>query len=493
MEGTIKTTISKTGDDWSAEITTENPVSIPRLGLVFSLQPGTGLDGATKTLTINAVITSEKTGSITINGFSINSKGEVKADAIQLNKEIAFTGFKLHVNTIAFGFTEAESMVSFKGGFSFANIGIKDLSGTATIASGPVASVTLDNAEVEFDQGPVNFYGQFSFSANEFRGQFKVGIMGKAKGSGKGIEGFFVVGVFPETPMQQSFTYWYGELNGSFTPGIALGNTGIALLGIGGGVGYHYEPPIGDQPGAPKFASGFPFSFKASVTLGNVPNGDVFAGRITMVLTSGRFSLNGKMWLFHQEENMFGEGQLNVYWETENRLDGYVRMFVGLPDADGGIVRFNGKVNFAYPANPNWVWSEDISGSVLGLLEAKANLFFNEEQIHFDGQLGYKFKKDIPLAIVTAKVDLGLSAQGQFDYFIKTTTLLTSIGFKGWWDVDLDTPLGTADLTSGQLSLNASVTASPSWVQMNLSGSIQYDLWIYSGSAELDMGFAFAP
>src|SRR5207253_7972737 len=70
----------------------------------------------------------------------------------------------------------------------------------------------------------------------------------------------------------------------------------------------------------------------------------------SMVYTPGRFTINGKVWLLQKEKSMFGEGQLSVYWDPESKLDGYVRMFIGIPDAEGRVFYFNGKINFLYSA-----------------------------------------------------------------------------------------------------------------------------------------------
>ncbi|RMF24243.1 MAG: hypothetical protein D6765_12030, partial [Bacteroidetes bacterium] len=495
MEGAIEASIGKAGDTWAVECSTGYPVNVPRLGLAFTLQEGTGItwNSATRiaTATLHAVVSSEKTGDIVVNGFRVNSKGEVEAEAIHLNRDITFAGFSLHVQTLSFALTATVHEASLEGGFSFSAVGIQDLQGIARISDGPSLSVELQQAEIEFEKGPVHFLGGFAFEEQEFRGQFEVGLLSRARRGG-GLSGLFVVGVFPETASQPAFTYWYGELNGRFQPGLALGNSGVSLLGIGGGAGYHYEPPIGDRPGGPKFFDSFPFSFKAAVTLGNTPGGELLAGRLTLALTQDLFALNGKVWLLQKEESLFGEGQLNLR-PAEEKLDGYVRMFVGLPDADGGLLRFNGRVNFDVSGSRFRVWSEEISGSVLERLQADAQLDFNNERVHFDGALAYGVKVDVPLAVVTVKVDLGARASGSFDYAFQAAHLSTTLSFQGHWDVDLDTPLGLADITSGSIHLSAAVDASPALVRLDMKGSVHYDVWFYSGSAEVDFGFQFVP
>jgi chromosome segregation ATPase len=500
MEGGINAQIGwEKAVGWNISFTTDNPVSIPKLGLVFSLREETGLTYNTQsgvgTLRLNATITSEKTGEIEINGFEINSNGEVMAESIRLNKDIQFSGFSLHVDEISFAFTEQQTRVSLRGGFSFASIGINELKGTAWIEAGPKAGVALEEGEIEFEKGPVSFLGKFAFTASEFRGEFEIGLMTKAK-KGGGIRGLIIVGNFQGDDQQAAFTYWYAEMELTLPQGIPLGQSGISILGLGGGVGYNYDPPIGDQAGAPRNTDAF--SLKASVTLGNTPSGELIAGRVTMVLVSGRFSLNGKIWLLKQEENMFGEGQLNVIWEPENKVNGYVRMFIGLPDAEGKVVRFNGKINFAFPADPHYVWSEEIKGSVLGLLEAEASFIFGEEFVSFDGKLSFGLNKEFGFDALKLAVDLNVGAQASLNYKIREKELDASVSFNGYYSVNLlvnvNVLIGTIEesfnILSGNLPrLDARLTANPSKVKMEATLTVSWDIWVSSGTKELSVGF----
>lgn len=490
FEGAVRTTISKAGNSWAAAVSTDNPVTIPRLKTVFALRTGTGVfwdaDKSLGAFRLNAVVTSEKIGAIDIAGFEINSNGIVKADEIAINKTVKFGGgFFLDINSVSFAIAQGEYSLKAKGGFGFPLFGANQLRGTVSVAPGPIVSVALDSAAITIEYKPVSLKGAIAFSGSEFKGEFDVSI---EKLLPNGIQGMLVVGSLPIDSLN-SYTYWYAEL--LLGTKIPLGSTGLSLLEMGGGVGYNYDPPIGDQEGAPRKTDAF--SVKAIVGIGNAPGGELFAGRMTMVLVSGRFSLNGKLWLLQQEKSMFGEGQLNVYWEPEAKLDGYVRMFIGIPDADGKILRFNGKVNYFFAGTQNFfVKSEEITGSLFNLIHAEAALGFTRDSVFVNGRLFYDYDGEFPFWPVTVLVALHVEASAAVVYRKPVSTLEASVGFVGTWDVDLDTPLGKADIISGAVVLDKQQTrlvASPAGISMTAKARVSWDVWFYSDSAELDVGF----
>lgn len=487
MEGKVKTTVKSSGDGFAAEVATDNPVAIPRLGTTLTLLNGTGVtwDANTNlgTFRLNAFMVSGKFGEVEVNGIEVNSKGEIKADEITIEKAITFgSGFDLHVDKLGFKALQDEYGLSFKGGFSFERIGIDHLAGTATIAPGPIASVVFENAEISFDRGPVSFNGSFAYAGTEFKGKFDIGLK---KILPQGISGMLVVGNMKD-PNDILFNYWYSEL--SVGTKIPLGQTGLSVLQLGGGLGYNYLPPVGSEEGSPSHNDFF--SLKAIIGIGNVPGGEIFAGRMEMVLVPGKFTLYGKTWLLDKEESMFGEGRLDLQWEPVGQVSGYVRMFVGIPDANGGVLNFNGKINFLYSSSNAYIRSETITGAFLKEVKAEGSIDITSEHLLLNGKLGYELNKTFSLKIVSAIVDIDVEARGKFEYYHINKSLNANASFDGSWDVDMDTPVGTADIISGSVSLYLGLKANPSFVEVEGSATVSYDIWFYSGSAALDVGYS---
>jgi chromosome segregation ATPase len=486
MEGKVKTTLKASGDAFAAEIATDNPVSIPRLNTTLSLLNGTGLfwDAKKKigTLRLNCFMVSKKFGKVEVNGIEVNSDGGIKAEEITIEKAIKFgSGFDLHVNKLSFKLQKNEYGLTFDGAFRFERIGIDKLEGVATIAPGPTASVLFKNADIKFDKGPVSFKGSFAYSGSEFKGKFDIGIK---KILPNGISGLLVVGNMKD-PNDVIFNYWYSEL--AIGTRIPLAQTGIAVFQMGGGLGYNYLPPVGKQEGSPSHNDAF--SFKAIVGIGNMPNGKIFAGRMEMLLVPGMFSLYGKTWLLDQETAMFGEGLLNLQWAPVEKLDGHVRMFVGIPDANGGIMSFNGKLNFLFSADKSFIKSESISGDILKELKMNGNIDISPEKLLLSGELGYEFNKKFSLDIVSIIVDFDVKAQGVFKYDHINKSLYANQTFSGSWDVDIETPMGTGDIISGSTNLEFELKANPSFVEVNGSAKLSYDIWVYKGSKLLDFKY----
>ncbi len=485
MEGKLRVGISKEGDEWKASVGTDNPVSLPRLQTVFTLRKGEIIydeKESVGTLKLDAVISSTKFGDIDINGFEFNSKGEVKGE-FNFNKAITFNNrLTVEVNQVKFVAMGGEYGLSLTGGFMIPSIGIDKLKGSIAIAPGPEISVTLDEAKLKFENGAVKFEGELAYNGNEFRGAFEIGIKKLLE---KGIKGMFVVGT-QAIDDKSNFTYWYVEMSLGLK-GVLLGQTGLALLELGGGVGWNYDPPVGDQPGSPRNSGAL--SFKAIVGIGNAPSGEVFAGRLTMVLTNEYFTLNGKLWLLKQEENMFGEGQLTLFWNDRPGMEGFVRMFVGLPDAEGEVFYFNGKINFKYRDGETYIRSEKIEGAVLKQVKAEANLEFTKEKIEADGKLWYDLNKSFSLLVATAVVDLHLGIETKLKYLNSSKTLTAKLRFEGTWDVNLDTPVGMLDLLAGTIAVTADLAASPGAISFSGTARVRGSVLWFTVDESVDVGY----
>lgn len=486
MEGKVNTLIAYSSGNFLANISTENPVSIPRLKSTFKLLDGTGVvwksDEELGEFNLNAVITAKDVGDVAIQGFMINSRAEIKADLITVDETIEFgKGFSLYVNTIAFQATNSETSLAIDGGFGFAAIGIDEVSGKVTVLPGPDVKVEFTGAKIEFNHGPVAFSGHFAYEGTEFRGGFDIGI---DKIAPNGITGLIIVGTH-QVEDAPSYSYWYAEM--SMGVKIPIAQTGLSIIELGGGVGYNYVPPRGSNEGNP--VQNNSFSFKAIVGIGTAPGGEVFASRMEMVYVPGQFTLYGKAWLLQMEENMFGEGELTLAWAPEAKLEGYVRMFVALPDADGGVIRFDGKINFLYSAADAYVRSERIEGMFLGAIEGRALVDVNSQFTKLEGGIYYGLNKTFEFGIVDAIVVFDVSAQGNFLYTNSTKTVNANVAFHGAWDVDLDTPLGTADIISGSVDLGLALNASPSSVSVSGTAAVSWDVWIYADSVNVDVGY----
>lgn len=492
MEGKLLIGIGRSGDTWQGTISTENPVSIPRLKTTFSLGSGTGITWEeTKklgTLKLNGTINSPKFGDIEIKGFEFNSRGEIKLEKMAVGKAITVADrFSLKLEHLSFVAMEGEYGLTLKGGLNVPSIGVDKLSGTVSITPGPKLSFTFDSAKVHFERGPVEFAGMFSWGGKEFRGDFDVGI----KKLGKGITGMFIVGSTLDE-YEKNYTYWYAEM--SLKTAIAMGQTGLAMTEIGGGVGWNYHPPVGLQEGTPQKSNAF--SFKAILGVGNVAvpltsSGNVFAGRMTMVLVPGRFTINGKAWLLGNEESMFGEGELNLRWAPVARMDGYIRMLVGLPDAEGEIFDFAGKVNFVYQDGDGSIKSEYIHGSVMKKVNAAATIDITKEEIDLTGRVWYDLNREYSVLGVGLKLDLNVASEQGVNWQNVPKRLDAHLDLAGKWDVNIMLPVfGTYDLASGAVGLKAHLKASPS--SLSFAGKVyaSWNLLGFKGSKWLDVGYS---
>ncbi len=487
FEGSLRGFVSMAGNGWAANITTDDPVSIPRLATTFTLMNGTGLSyseaESLATFRLNAVISGEDYGDITVQGVEVTSEGDVRAENIAINKAIEFgSGFELHVESFSFSAYQEEYAISLTGGFGIPLIGLDQLTGTVAVEPGPTASVTFDKAEISFDKNPVKFKGSFSYSGREFKGEFEITI--EKLRQLKGISGMLVVGN-ELTEAEDIYTYWYVEM--VLAGAVPIGQTGLSLLELGGGVGYNYFPPVGSQPGSPSYTDAF--SFKAIIGMGTAPGGEVLAGRMEMVLVPGSFTLYGKLWILQQEESMYGEGTIGLYWDPVNKVEGYVAMFVGIPDAEGDIFIFEGKINYLFSPSDMFIRSESIRGAFLQALQASASIDITSEHIKLDGRLWYNFNGGIPIWPVEVLIVINVDASGHFHYYNARSELDVGVAFHGDWDVDLDTPLGTADIISGAVDLSLNLKASPTYLSVEGEANVSWDVWFYEDSAGVEVGY----
>ncbi len=486
FNGKLNTELGFSGGDYFANISTEHPVEIPRLKAIFNLLPNTGIvkQGDEFTLQINALVSSEDLGDITVKKFMISSGGEISAENIQLDGTIKFgKGFEIQKPKLAFKLVQKEYFVQLSGALVFPLIDESYLSGTVSLYPGPELQVALDSAKISIEfENAVKISGGFRFNGQEFRGDFAVGI----KNMPGDISALFLIGTHPTGSGDDHYTYWYAEL--SVPVAIPLGQTGLSILKLGGGIGYAYFPPTGDAEGYPVENGGF--AFKAMLGFGNTPAGKVFAGEVEMVLASSAFSLYGRMWVLTLRESFYGEGQLTLHFDTPPKLDGHLRMFVALPDKEGKLINFDGKILFLF-SEPEWyIKSERIEGLFLSLIEAEGHVNVDDTQIHLDGKLGFAVNTSIDFTDQERiAVDLNVSASGAFDYLYDVPSLSANASFNGHWSVIFENRIHNVTITSGQIILEASLMANAQKVSVAASADISWNFWFASGSIHPDLGY----
>jgi hypothetical protein len=272
-----------------------------------------------------------------------------------------------------------------------------------------------------------------------------------------------------------------------------MGQSGISLVKVGGGVGYNYDPPIGDAPGAVRYTDSF--SFKAAVTVGDTPTGGTaMAGRLTLVLVSGRFSVNGKIWLLEKESSLFGEGQLNLYWKPP-KLDGFARMLIALPGSEGGLLRLEGQVDFRFEGPDNWsIKSRTLEGALLERLIAEGNIEIKPGSALLEGEIRMDIDKSLPLPIVTLQLSVHLRADGKLDFKVKPgeVTLKAKANASGDIAVTVLTKVKNFDLVRASLNTKLEFSATNLTITVYGEATISWDTWVHSDSIVVDVGYTNA-
>jgi hypothetical protein len=468
--------------EFSFTASTDNPLTAPSLGLTIQLRTLSGeYANEIFTFRLQGSLRSETFTDFDVDNFVIKSNGDIEAQvSVGENIEIG-KGFEASLETFYFKKTETEFALELRNaGFKFKDmLEAKDV--TVKIGVGPV--IEEFELTLEYEQTPVKFEASAKYKGSSLEGSIKLAVEKVLD-----IEGMFILGT-QQTDAEERFTYWYIELNSRVA--IPLGQTGLNVIQIGGGLGYNYDPPIGAAGGAARKTDSF--SFKAAVAVGNVPRGEVFAGRLTLVLVSNRFSLNGKVWLLQKEDSLYGEGQLDIYWQPEAKLEGFVRMVIGLPGADGKLLRFNGQVDFRFAGQSDWfVKSRQLEGAVLERVLAEGTIDIKPGSANLNGSVRYDLSKDVPLAVVTLHAEVHLRANGELSFTVteQSVKLYAQLAFNGTVDVDIETRVKTFTLASASLNTTLTLDATNQSVSVSGTASVSWDTWVHSGSHEVDIGFS---
>ncbi len=479
----LKVALSRDGT-YSIEGTTNNPVTAPSLGLTFQIKKLKGAYEDKKKIfefTLSALLKSETFTDVSIDGFVIKSNGDVKADAIKIEEEVKFgPGFSATLNQLAFKKTSTEFEVEVKAGFTFTKrLVARDAE--FKIVTGP--RVEKLAFSLEGGQTPVSFNIDVTYQSDLLSGSGKLKVEKLLD-----IDATLVVGAQKDAG-GEAFSFWYTELSSKVA--LPLGQTGLQVNRIGGGAGYNYDPPVGAASGAARRTDSM--AFKALIGVGNVPNGEVFSGRLTMVLADRYFILNGKVWVLAREESLYGEGQLGMYWDNPARLEGFLRMLVALPDAEGGLMRFNGQVDFRFAGGNDWyVKSKTLEGTVLERVIAEGSIDVRQGLALLDGNIRYDLSKTVPLAVVKLHVEVHLRADGKLEFRVTpvAVTLDTRLGFRGSLDLNVEAVGKTFNIGAASLETLLTLNASNRSIEVRGSAAVSWKTWVHSGSTRVDIGYS---
>ncbi len=488
FQGGLVTTITHSGEEFKAEIHTETPIFIPQLKVVFSILPNSGFTATADvyTLELNANVQSEKIGTFKVDKLAIKSNGDVSVDEVGLEDgTLDFgSGFQIQQPKLSFTIANKESSFWLAGKVILPKLEDTYVDGKVGMKPGPVFFVEVNEAAITIEYGPVTMEGKLAFSQSEFRGEFGVGF----KNMSAGIDGLLIFGNKPTEEGTTAFSYWYAEL--SVPVAIPLGSTGVSILKLGGGLGFNYTPPMGDVDGFAVHTNAL--SFKALMGFGNTPQGKVLAGEVQVSFTVTEFSLYGRVWALNKRESFFGEGQMTlVYDPTPAVLKGYIGMGVKLPDPEGSLMDFDGKVSFLCNNEGLTIKSDELAGSVLQEIKAEGKIDIDPTKMHVSGKLWYDLNKSIDITEQERiEVVLNVSAQGNLDLYYATQTMSAGIAFNGNWRVTFVNRIYDLNITSGQIALAANAYASPTELKLEASAEISWDFWIASGSVNAKFGYS---
>ncbi|NKB99476.1 MAG: hypothetical protein GKR90_13405 [Pseudomonadales bacterium] len=492
FHGNVSATMSlDRAGKYSFAIGTDKPITAPSLGLTLLLEKvAAEYDQPAKIFTfeLEAQMRSKTFSEIRVNKFKVKSTGDIEAD-VDLNLDMEFgKGFSAHIGKFALKKTDTEFEMKLETIKLQLSDALKGDIEVIQIGKGP--KIEKFSATVKANKGPVTFDASVDYEADVFNGKLAVKVEKVLE-----IDGSFVLGTQKQED-ESEFTYWYVELNSKVT--IPLGPpppppsaTGLAITKLGGGIGYNYDPPIGQAPGAVRKTD--TFSLKAAIEIGNFPGGEVFAGRLTMVLVSDRFSVNGKVWVLDRESSLFGEGQLDLYWKPSAKLEGFVRMLIALPGTDGKLLRLNGQVDFKYAGGTDWfIKSRTLEGALLEKVIAEGNIDIKSGSALLEGNVRYDLDKSIPLAVVTLQVKVNLRADGKLEFIVSESevSLTTELRFRGNVDVTLETRVRNFDLATVSADAQLKFNATNRTIKVDGSVTVSWDTWVHAGSHDVDIGYS---
>lgn len=165
-------------------------------------------------------------------------------------------------------------------------------------------------------------------------------------------------------------------------------------------------------------------------------------------------------------------------------------MFVALPDKEGKLLNFDGKIKFLF-SEPEWyIRSTKIEGLFLSLVEAEGHVDVDDTKIHLDAALGLSVDTSIDFTDQEKiLISLDARASGEFDYIYSVPSLSAAGEFNGSWSVILKNRIKDLTITSGSIDLTAQLKATSTYVSVDANAKITWDFFISSGSLTADLGY----
>jgi hypothetical protein len=465
----------------AGEIKTENPVAIPSWTLTMSLMEGCSFVYDEKAeVTLNFKAKSDFFEELEVQGLKVNSDYEISLEGFSYSgkPQKFMKAFEYQIKLVSIAREAEDKPYEFKFAGSIQFKDMISLDAGVTVAEGPAISV--DSLRIEYTKGPVALNAGISYSDREFKGEMDLTIEPKIE-----IEGMLVIGAADKGD-GEFYDYWYAEL--AVGTRILLGQTGLAIFKLGGGVGVNYRPPVGDDPGGPDPQASL--GLKALIDVGTL-DGKAMMGRLTMVFAEPRFTLNGKIWVMDMEENCYGEGQVVIAWAPTYKISGYVRSVVALPSPDGELVHFQGDIGYCFGdcgANTFYIRSKTLQGKALAFITAEGTIDINNEYCYLDGQLKYAIEKDVSAAGLGFYVNVGLSYGGQvLICYVDEVSMSAKARFEGWADVDLKTWFGAIDVLTGNVRTQLSLSYHQRSLCIDGELAVSYNILGYSGDYDLSV------
>ncbi len=468
----------------SGHVRSINPLAIPKWGMTLDLIDGCSFsydELAEVTLNFNA--RSKYFEKLTIRNFKVNSNYEMSLEGFAYagTPQKFMDAFEYHIQNLDLHKDDEDKYeLELVGMIGFPDL--VQLQAGIRVQEGP--AVAVDSIGIDYSKGPVSYSVMIGFSEREFKGAMDVVIEPRVEVSGQ-----IVIGS-AEKGDGSLYDYWYIELVAGLPTGIPIGNTGLSLYRLGGGVGVHYRPPVGDDPGGPDHRAAL--GLKAVVVVGDAAGGKVMSGQLTMVFANPRFTLNGKVWVMDMEDNCYGEGQVSIVWDPRDKIEGYIRCVIALPTAAGELVSFRGDVQYCFGdcgGQTFFIKSRELSGTALIIVGADGEIDINQQYCYLSGDLRYSIDKEVSAAGFGFAVDAGISAGGTLQIcYIEEVSLSSELRFSGWADVDLLVARGAIDI----LSANVSTTLGLSYRNsVCVAGDlhVDYDVLLYSGSHDLSLSY----
>ncbi len=488
FSGTLLTRLSFS-DTWTAEFETKSSISIPSWKAVAAILPGSKLEYNPEkqvgTFTLVSVIQSDQLGRIEIKQLTFASDGTFAIKGgIKKNVTIkVLKGFDLKINTVTIEASNDDFILSIHGSFGIPGIGLDKLSGILHVKPGPEISVEFTGGAITIKKGPFTLAGEFEWKDNAFYADLSVEITNVLKG----IKGVIFVGTQP-TSDDDSYTFWYVGL--TITTAIPLGQSGLSITSIGGGVGWNCRPPIGSERPTPENFDDI--SLRASVGVGNTlppPPGKVINSEFVMVYVPGSITLGGSVWLMDQRKSIYGDGQLTIDWSPKTSVSGFVRANIGIPDNGGRVLLMRGKVDFLFASPAFKIESEYLDATLFGVLNANAQFKVTATDGFIKGKVWYDLNKEADIGVGTVKAGINLKAEGSLTYDTSPSIRVTgSLAFAGNAYLSFENSLTSFDLARANAECVATFTTTGSTFRFDAKVSAYVSVLGFGGNVDFDLG-----